>query len=106
MGLLNYLGLFVLVMICIGFLDTLADPEEGRRVLASCGVKSPSRLRSTYSQAIVFIVGPGNYLEYQSLQSESVAQPSPGLGGRRAVTYGCTEVQTATEFMSQLASLG
>ena len=49
-------GLFVLVMICIGFLDTLADPEEGRRVLASCGVKSPSRLRSTLTALLIWVV--------------------------------------------------
>ena len=51
-------GLFVLVMICIGFLDTLADPEEGRRVLAraSCGVKSPSRLRSTLTALLIWAV--------------------------------------------------
>ena len=49
-------GLFVLVMICIGFLDTLADPEEGRRVLSSCGVKSPSRLRSTLTALLIWAV--------------------------------------------------
>ena len=49
-------GLFVAVMICIGFLDTLADPEEGRRVLASCGVKSPSRLRSTLTALLIWAV--------------------------------------------------
>ena len=47
-------ALFVLVMVCIGFLDTLADPEEGRRVLASCGVKSPGRLRSTLTALLIW----------------------------------------------------
>ena len=36
-------------------LDTLADPEEGRRVLASCGVKV-TRLRSTLTALLVWFV--------------------------------------------------
>ena len=47
-------ALFVLVMVIIGFLDTLADPEEGRRVLTSCGVKSPGRLRSTLAALLIW----------------------------------------------------
>jgi len=47
--------LFVTIMIAIGFLDTLADPEEGRRVLASCGVKV-TRLRSTLTALLVWFV--------------------------------------------------
>ena len=41
-------------MVAIGFLDTLADPEEGRRVLASCGVKV-TRLRSTLTALLTQI---------------------------------------------------
>ena len=47
--------LFVWIMVAIGFLDTLADPEEGRRVLASCGVKV-TRLRSTLTALLVWFV--------------------------------------------------
>ena len=47
--------LFVTIMIAIGFLDTLADPEEGRRVLASCGVKV-TRVRSTLTALVVWFV--------------------------------------------------
>jgi len=47
--------LFVSIMVAIGFLDTLADPEEGRRVLASCGVKV-TRLRSTLTALLVWFV--------------------------------------------------
>ena len=43
------------IMIAIGFLDTLADPEEGRRVLASCGVKV-TRVRSTLTALVVWFV--------------------------------------------------
>ena len=47
--------LFVWIRVAIGFLDTLADPEEGRRVLASCGVKV-TRLRSTLTALLVWFV--------------------------------------------------
>ena len=46
---------FVWIMVAIGFLDTLADPEEGRRVLTSCGVKM-TRLRSTLTALLVWFV--------------------------------------------------
>ena len=46
---------FVWIMVAIGFLDTLADPEEGRRVLTSCGVKL-TRLRSTLTALLVWFV--------------------------------------------------
>ena len=52
-------------------------------------------------------MGPGNYLEYQSLRQKAQdAHPAAiGLGGRK-VTYGCTEVLTAGEFVTQLGALG
>ena len=69
------------------------------------GAASASRSRNAFSQAIVFVVGPGNYLEYQSLQQRAqAAPPVPGLSGRK-VTYGCAEVLTAAEFVGQLGSL-
>ena len=76
MGLLNYLGgrgssaggegssrhvesdvvtVGGVALVAIGFLDTLADPEEGRRVLASCGIKE-TRLRSTLTALLVWFV--------------------------------------------------
>jgi len=71
---------------------------------------SASRSRSAYSQAIVFVVGPGNYLEYQSVrQRAQAAQPTPGLApglaAGRKITYGCAEVLTSTEFVASLGAL-
>jgi len=64
-----------------------------------------SRSRNPYSHAICFVVGPGNYLEYQSLRQAIASTASAtGLGGRR-VTYGCTEILTPNEFVAQLAQL-
>ena len=67
-----------------------------------------SHSRNPYSHAIVFLVGAGNYLEYQSLR-QAVAhgggQLSTAIGGRR-VTYGCTEVLSPKEFVHELSQLG
>ena len=63
-----------------------------------------SPLLPTHAQ--VFVVGPGNYLEYQSLrQRAQAAVTQPGLTGRK-ITYGCAEVATPTEFVAMLAGLG
>ena len=53
---------------------------------------------------MVFLVGPGNYLEYLSLKQASAQ--GGGVGGGRKIIYGCTEVLTASEFLSQTATLG
>ena len=81
------------------------DPKLGR---GADGASAASRSRNPYNQAIAFVVGPGNYLEYQSLrQCAQTAQPTPGVSGTgRKVTYGCTEVLTPTEFVTQIGALG
>ena len=72
---------------------------------AAADPATSSRARHPFTHAIVFVVGPGNYLEYQTLNQAAQAAPSTAAGGRK-VTYGCTEGQTPTEFVAQLASLG
>ena len=71
-------------------------------------VAATARVRSGFAHAIVFAVGPGNYLEYQALR-QSVAPPSgtqAGVpGATRRVSYGCTDVVSATDFLKQLGEL-
>ena len=81
-----------------GYLDPKVSPS------GSVG-GGGNRSRNPYSHAICFVVGPGNYLEYQSLRQAVAATPSTTLGGRR-ITYGCAEVVTPTEFVAQLSQLG
>uniref|UniRef100_A0A8C2GAC3 Sec1 family domain-containing protein 1-like n=1 Tax=Cyprinus carpio TaxID=7962 RepID=A0A8C2GAC3_CYPCA len=52
------------------------------------------------SQAIVFVVGGGNYIEYQNLVDYTKARQ-----GKR-VLYGCSELFNAAQFMKQLSQLG
>ena len=45
----------------------------------------------------MFVVGGGNYIEYQNLQDYCSRQLVP-----RSVTYGTTELMDATEFVAQV----
>ncbi|KAK4759846.1 hypothetical protein SAY87_022977 [Trapa incisa] len=59
-----------------------------------------SHLRGPFKEAIVFMIGGGNYVEYGSLQELAHQQPV------RHVIYGSTEILTGSEFVQQLALLG
>ena len=72
------------------------------------GDPGSSRSRSHYTQAIVFMCGPGNYLEYLSIREQVAVQQAgaAGAGSTRNVLYGCAEMQTPSEFLAQVAQLG
>lgn len=67
----------------------------------SRGGHSKPPKRNAYDDAIVFVVGGGNYLEYQNL-SEWAAQP-----GRphKKVVYGSTDIVTAQAFVLEILEL-
>ncbi|CCK67956.1 syntaxin-binding protein KNAG_0A02670 [Huiozyma naganishii CBS 8797] len=58
--------------------------------------------RQTYNKAIVFVVGGGNYLEYQNLQEWAHSQ----LHNPKKVVYGSTALATPAEFLHEMATLG
>ncbi|KAI4902197.1 hypothetical protein NFI96_029564 [Prochilodus magdalenae] len=58
------------------------------------------RNKNPFQEAIVFVVGGGNYIEYQNLVDYAKAKQ-----GKR-VMYGCSELFNATQFMKQLSQLG
>ena len=62
---------------------------------------SSSHLKGPFKEAIVFMIGGGNYVEYGSLQ-ELVQRQQPV----RHVVYGTTEILTGVEFIEQLTQLG
>ncbi|ODV97950.1 hypothetical protein PACTADRAFT_47779 [Pachysolen tannophilus NRRL Y-2460] len=93
------------------------DPKHTR------GVGSQKPKRQSYNEAIVFVVGGGNYLEYSNLQewvngnnnnSNSAAGNSgannstvSGLNnGGKLVVYGSTDIITANEFLEECSELG
>jgi len=70
------------------------------------------RTKTPFNDAIVFVVGGGNYIEYQNLQdyvrakNGAGANSSVSLGTQKRVVYGCTQLTNADQFLSQLGALG
>lgn len=73
------------------------DPRAQR---SSAGTSS-SHLKGPFKEAIVFMIGGGNYIEYASLQELSLRRQPP-----KHVVYGTTEILTGEEFVEQLMLLG
>lgn len=62
---------------------------------------SGSHLRGPFKEAIIFMIGGGNYVEHGSLQ-EFACRQQPA----KHIIYGTTEILTGGEFVEQLAMLG
>lgn len=70
------------------------------RAPKSSSGSSSSHLKGPFKEAIVFMIGGGNYVEYGSLQDLARQQPV------KHVIYGTTEILTGGEFVEQLGLLG
>ncbi|CAH2045373.1 unnamed protein product, partial [Thlaspi arvense] len=77
-------------------LDTRASKSG-----SSGGSSSGSNAMGPFREAIVFMVGGGNYIEYNSLQDLSQRQETV-----KNIIYGATEMLTGAELVEQLALLG
>lgn len=73
------------------------DPRAPK---SSSGMGS-SHLKGPFKEAIVFMIGGGNYMEYGSLQELAERQQPT-----KHIVYGTTEILTGAEFVEQLALLG
>ncbi|CAL0324509.1 unnamed protein product [Lupinus luteus] len=62
---------------------------------------SSGHLKGPFKEAIVFMIGGGNYVEYGSLQELAQNQQPP-----KHVIYGTTELLTGVDFVEQLTLLG
>eukprot|EP01117_Protostelium_nocturnum_P005314 TRINITY_DN1934_c0_g1_i2.p1 TRINITY_DN1934_c0_g1~~TRINITY_DN1934_c0_g1_i2.p1 ORF type:complete len:631 (-),score=160.07 TRINITY_DN1934_c0_g1_i2:54-1946(-) len=71
------------------------DPKVGKKMKTSI-----PRRNTPFKEAIVFVIGGGNYLEYQNVQEYSRKHPG------KKVIYGSTEIMTPSAFLDQLAKLG
>ncbi|KAH6768678.1 Sec1/munc18-like proteins superfamily [Perilla frutescens var. frutescens] len=71
------------------------------RTPKSSSGSSSSHMKGPFKEAIVFMIGGGNYVEYGSLQELVHRQQPP-----KHVIYGTTEILTGDEFVEQLAVLG
>ncbi|GAA5805225.1 hypothetical protein HPULCUR_010739 [Helicostylum pulchrum] len=63
--------------------------------------RSPRQHKVTFQEAIVFVVGGGNYVEYQNLQELATQN-----NNKRKITYGSTDILSPHQFLDQLATLG
>ncbi|KAG0167488.1 Vesicle trafficking between the ER and Golgi [Apophysomyces sp. BC1015] len=63
--------------------------------------RSPRQHKLAFQEAIVFVVGGGNYVEYQNLQ-ELATQNNQ----RKKITYGSTDILSPHQFLQQLRTLG
>nr|KAG5689560.1 hypothetical protein BaRGS_022063 [Batillaria attramentaria] len=61
------------------------------------------RNKSPFQEAFVFMVGGGNYIEYQNLM-DYVRAKAPV--SQKKIVYGCSDLANATLFLKQLAQLG
>ena len=52
------------------------------------------------NDAIVFVIGGGNYIEYQNLMDNAKAKSTPGITKR--VIYGCTDLMNASQLINQV----
>lgn len=59
------------------------------------------RTKSPFQEAIVFVVGGGNYIEYQNLM-DYCKMKFQNSAVKKKVIYGCSELLNAKEFVSQV----
>lgn len=62
---------------------------------------STPRSKTPFQEAYVFVVGAGNYIEYQNLQDYCKRQQS-----LKRIAYGTSELVNAHQFLAQLSALG
>ncbi|RWS30845.1 sec1 family domain-containing protein 1-like protein [Leptotrombidium deliense] len=62
------------------------------------------RSKTPFQDAIVFVVGGGNYIEYQNLVDYCKNKSMKSTPKR--IIYGCTELTNAEDFLKQLSQIG
>ncbi|XP_071963565.1 sec1 family domain-containing protein 1-like isoform X2 [Antedon mediterranea] len=73
------------------------DPKM-LRVLDSSSIP---RNKNPYQEVVVFVVGGGNYIEYQNLMDYLKTKATAG-GNNKMICYGCSEIFNADQFLSQV----
>lgn len=75
------------------------DPKQLR-----ADTSSASRNRSPFQEAYVFVVGGGNYIEFQNLMDYVSSKATPTM--QKKIVYGCSDLVNASQFLKQLSLLG
>ena len=71
--------------------------------LLRCNGSSTPRNRSVSQDAFVFVIGGGNYIEYQNLVDYAKSKPATW---QKRIMYGCSDMVSPSAFLRQLAELG
>lgn len=87
------------------------DPRSGRSRGAASGLAGKTKM--TFSDALVFVVGGGGYVEYSDLLDLAARSTTTQAGntgyttgpGKKRITYGSTEVLQPKEFLKALGSI-
>ncbi|KAK6636247.1 hypothetical protein RUM43_009905 [Polyplax serrata] len=65
---------------------------------------SSTKLKNSFQEAVVFVVGGGNYIEYQNLVDYT--KNKMGATGPKRIIYGASSLNNASDFLKQLSVLG
>lgn len=100
-------------------MQTLMDQRGDPGILEEYEIRDPKAPKGTtptssrlYNQAVLFVVGPGNYIEFQNCQDHvcsKVSQESKTskfVPNGKTVIYGATELCSGAEFLEQLRNSG
>ncbi|CAL1541171.1 unnamed protein product [Lymnaea stagnalis] len=88
-------------------LKSLPDSEDYRYFdpkLLRADASSVPRNKSPFQEAYVFIVGGGNYIEFQNLMDYVKSKSTPSVP--KKIVYGCSDLVNAAQFLKQLSHLG
>lgn len=69
------------------------------KILKRGDTRPSTKSKVPFQDAVVFVVGGGNYMEYQNLQEYAQKM-------KKTVIYGSTEIVNAHQFIRQLDELG
>uniref|UniRef100_A0A8C6TRF1 Sec1 family domain containing 1 n=2 Tax=Neogobius melanostomus TaxID=47308 RepID=A0A8C6TRF1_9GOBI len=78
-------------------MEMKSHPVTVKPLLSVCS--SIPRNKNPFQEAIVFVVGGGNYVEYQNLVDYSKSKQG------KKVVYGCSELFNASQFIKQVPTL-
>ncbi|KAI8781201.1 sec1 family domain-containing protein 1 [Biomphalaria glabrata] len=88
-------------------LKSLPDSEDFRYFdpkLLRADATSVPRNKTPFQEAYVFIVGGGNYIEFQNLMDYVKSKSTPSMP--KKIVYGCSDLVNASQFLKQLSHLG
>ncbi|RWS05560.1 sec1 family domain-containing protein 1-like protein, partial [Dinothrombium tinctorium] len=88
-------------------LKTIQEVEDYRYFdpkLFKMSDNNAPRSKTPFQDAIVFVVGGGNYIEYQNMVDYCKSKSMKSTPKR--IIYGCTELFNAENFLKQLSKLG